>query len=77
MRLLRWQGLLELKECNINNKKKERYTLLFSRIEEKGIIPFIQLNSRFYFPLVPVVDLGLLQAEPDVKVFVFVDQSSL
>lgn len=75
MRLLRWQGLLELKECN-NNKKKERITLLFSRIEEKGIIPFIQLNSRFYFPLVSVVDLGL-QAEPDVKVFAFVDQSSL
>lgn len=74
MRLLRWQGLLELKECN-NNKKKERYTLLFSRIEEKGIIPFIQLNSRFYF-VVSVVDLGL-QAEPDVKVFAFVDQSSL
>lgn len=76
MRLLRWQGLLELKECNVNNKKKERITLLFSRIEEKGIIPFIQLNSRFYFPLVSVVDLGL-QAEPDVKVFAFVDKSSL
>ena len=76
MRLLRWQGLLELKECNVNNKKKERITLLFSRIEEKGIIPFIKLNSRFYFPLVSVVDLGL-QAEPDVKVFAFVDQSSL
>lgn len=74
MRLLRWQGLLELKECN-NNKKKERITLLFSRIKEKGMIPFIQLNSRFYF-VVFVVDLGL-QAEPDVKVFAFVDQSSL
>ena len=29
MQLLRWQGLLELKECNINNKKKGAYNAPF------------------------------------------------